>query len=421
MLSDEVIEKVTERLVQRIAKANLFVLKKIARKIKDIEKVMPSSSHDLMSIMDYGGDIEEIMKELSKETKLNVRDIYKIFEEVAKHDTNFSKKFYEYKKKKFIPWEENEFLRNQVNAIAEQTANNYINISRTRGVGYTVKKLDKNGKEVTVFQNVSDTYKNMVDEAIISVSQGKTTYEEEMGKMMKQLAMSGLKYVDYESGYHRRIDSALRMNLNDGLKQLHNKEQEIFGRGFDSDGVEITVHGYPAPDHALVQGRQFSTVKPSENEKSEWEKFQTDEDCYSVDGIFFPAVSEETGRDRRSISEYNCKHYTFAIVLGVSKPQYTNEQLQKIIDDNEAGFDYDGKHYTLYEGTQLQRKIETEIRKNKDLQIMGKESERQDIVDDCQRKILELTNEYYELSKASGLPTQLDRIQVEGYRPIEIK
>ena len=417
MLSEEVIEKVTERLVQRITKTNLFVLKKIARKIKEIGEIMPSNAQQIIQIMDYGGDLDEIVKELAKATKLNVKEIYKIFEEVAKNDQNFAKKYYDYKKKKFIPWEENEFLRREVNAIAEQTAQSYLNLARTRGIGYTIK--DNGGNKI--FEDVSNAYKNAVDEAILSVSQGKESFDEAMYRVMKDLATSGLKYVDYESGYHRRMDSAIRMNLNDGLKQLHNKTQEIFGREFDSDGVEVTVHEYPAPDHEQVQGRQFSTAKLRPEDMSEWDKFQNDENCYSYDGRYFPAIAEETGRDRRSISEYNCKHYIFAIILGVNKPQYSDEELQRIIDDNEKGFEYDGKHYTLYEGSQLQRKIETKIRESKDMQIMGVESGNKKLAEEGQRDVDRLTKEYYNLSEISGLKTRLDRLRVDGYKPIKIE
>ena len=428
MIAEELLEKVSERLIERIQRVNLFVIKKIAKKIKQIGTVIPSNAHDIIQIMDYGGDLEEIVKELSKETKLNVKDIYKIFDEVAKENHYFSKKYYEYRKKKFIKWEDNELLRREVKALADITVDKYVNISDTRGIGYTIKELVYDNatnkyKEKTVFKTVSDLYKKVVDEGIISISEGKTTFDEEMGKLMKEIGSSGLKYLDYESGYHRRIDSALRMNIGDGLRQLSNQLQKKFGKEFGADGVEITVHGHPAPDHELVQGRQFTINKYDDKgnliEKGEFEKFQEDEDSVSYDKIEFPAISEETRHDRRAISEYNCYHKVFYIVLEITKPEFTNEQLQKIIDDNNKKFEFEGRKYTVYEGTQLQRRIETEIRKNKDIQIMGVESGNKALAEESQRKIDSLVNKYYELSKISGLKTKLDRLQVEGYKELK--
>ena len=425
MIAEEIIEKLEERLVERIRSANLFVIKKIAKKIKQIGMMTPSSANDVLQVMEYGGDLEEIVKELAKETALNVKDIYEIFEEVGKNDQRFAKKYFEYKKKRYIPWEENETLRNEVKAIADITANKYANISNTRGIGYTIKEMvyDKatgQYKEKVVFKKIDELYKKVVDEGIISISEGKTTFDEEIGKLIKQIGRSGLKYIDYESGYSRRLDSALRMNLSDGLGMLHNQLQKKLGKQFGADGVEISVHMHPAPDHEYVQGRQFSISKYDEKgneiEKGEFEKFQDDEDAVSYDGMEFPAEFE--GRDRRSISEYNCKHYVFSIALGV-KPEYTNEQLQKIIDDNEKGFEYKGKKYTVYEGTQLQRKIETEIRKEKDIQIMSVESGNKELAIESQERIDKLVSDYYELSNTSGLPTYLDRIKVEGYKELK--
>lgn len=419
MIADELIEKVTERLVERMNKANLFVIKKIAKTIKELGTITPSNTHDIISVMDYGGDIDAIMKKLAEMTELNVKDIYKIFDEVAKNDLRFAKKYYDYKKVKYIPWEENELLRRSVKAIADQTVEKYVNLSNTRGIGYTVKKVVRDKatgklKEKVVFKTIDSLYRDTIDEGIISISQGKLSFDEAMRKIMKDIGRSGLKSVIYESGRTRRLDSAIRMDLNDGLKQLHNQLQEDFGKEFRADGVEITVHPFPAPDHAEIQGRQFSTVKPSNNELSEYEKLNNDEDCHDYTGRLITA--DYNGRDRRSISEYNCKHYVFSIVLGVSKPEYSDEQLQDILDNNEKGFEYNGKHYTMYEGTQMQRKMETNIRKQKDIQIMARESGDTELEDEAQKQVDVLTNEYFKFSKQVGLQTRLERINVEGWR-----
>lgn len=408
MLSDEIMEKITERLVTRIQDVNLYILKKIAKKLKEIRKLNPTNAQQLVQIMQYGGDYDKIVKELSKLTKINVKDIYSIFEEVTKRDYAFAKQFYDYRKKKYIPWEENTALQQQVKAIAQQTAESYMNLSKTSGIGYMV--VDSNG--VVTFRDISSTYKDSIDRAILSVSQGKETYDEAVYNILNQLGRSGLKYVEYESGRTMRLDSAVNMNVREGLKTLHNETQLEFGKQFDSDGVEVSVHINPAPDHELVQGRQFSN--------EEFAKFQNDQDAVDVSGRKFPSISEETGQDRRSISQYNCYHTINTIVVGVSKPIYSDEELQRIIDENEKGFDYEGKHYTMYEGTQLQRKLERRIRTQKDLQILGKESDSEKLIYKSQKKINALTDKYKELSDVSGLRAKTERLRVSGYHKVKV-
>lgn len=406
MLSDEVIEKVSERLVERIESLNLYILKKIAKSIKKIGTLTPSEAHKIVYILQFGGDYDKIINKIAEMTELNVKDIRKIFRDVAKENYEFAEKFYKYRNKKYIPFEENEILQRQIDTVATQTVEKYLNISNTRGIGYTI--TDDKGN--LMFKDISKTYQDTVDEAILSVSQGKTTFEEEMSKAMQKIGSSGLKYVDYSTGRTRRLDSALRMNIKDGVRQLHNENEILFGKEFGADGVEITVHSNPAPDHAEVQGRQFTN--------EQFDNFQNDMDCVDVKGKEFPA--EFDGHDRRSIAQYNCYHYVFPIIVGLTKPKFTDEQLQEIIDKSKEEIEFEGKKYNRYELSQLQRKIETSIRKWKDIQIMGKESEIEKTTLKAQKKINQLVNKYYELSKVSGLPTKLERIQVEGYRPVKL-
>lgn len=404
MIDERIIDKLVERLVNRIEEGNTYVLMKIGESIKKVGGLTPTNAIKLQNILKYGGNYDKIVEKLSKITELNVKDIYEIFEEVAKSDYEFAKQFYDYRGVKYIPYEENYVLQNEVKALANITANEYVNFSNTLAFSKRV-----NGK--IVYSDIARTYQDVIDRAVLSVSQGKTTFNDEMYRVIKELSNSGIKTVDYASGRSVRLDSSVRQHLKGALRNLHNETQSIFGKEFGSDGVEVSVHLNPAPDHEQVQGRQFS--------KEEFEKFQNNQDSVDYSGKVFSKDFE--GHDRRSISEYNCYHYIFDIILGVNKPQYSDEELQEIIDNNNDGFELDGVHYSNYEGTQLQRKLETEIRKQKDLQIMAKASGVKDLVEESQKKISQLNKKYKELSVVSGLPTKLDRMRVSGYKRINVK
>ena len=401
MLNEEVIEKVIARLTRRIEQGNEYILEKMGKSIKKIGTLEPYQAYQLGQLMKYGGDYEKIVNKIAEITRLNIKDIYKIFEEVAKNDYNFAKQFYDYRNQKFIPYEENMQLRNQVEALATITANEYRNLTRTLAFTKIV-----NGK--VVYTPLAIAYENMLDKAVLSVTQGKTTFQEEMYHMVKELAESGIKTVNYGTNRSVRLDSAVAMQMKGALRTLHNEMQEQLGKEFGSDGVEISVHQYPAPDHAEVQGRQFSNV--------EFEKFQNDIDAVDYKGKSFPAEFE--GHDRRSISQYNCYHYTFAIILGVNEPEYNDEELRNIINDNNKGFNFVGKHYTNYEGTQLQRQIETEVRRQKEVQIMAKASGETQLVQEAQQKIRLLSEKYKALSEISGLPTIMERMRVPNYKKV---
>lgn len=406
MLSEEVIDKVVERLVSRIEDANLYVLKEIAKNIKKIGTLTPTNAMQLGQIIKYGGSYEKILKKLADITNLNVRDIQKIFEEVAKQDYAFAKQFYVFRNKDYLPYEKT-WLKTQVDALAEMTMRDYVNLVNTNAIGFSFENI--NG--VKTFKSLLNTYEEIIDTVILSVAQGKSTFQQEMFRTLKNLGGSGLKRVEYESGRSVRLDSVVRMHLKDSIRNLHNETQKIIGNDIDFDGWEISVHEYPAPDHELVQGKQFSI--------EEFDNFQNDRRATSYDKVVFEPEFE--GHDRRSIGQYNCYHVAFSIILGVNEPQYTNKQLKEIINRNNEGFDFENKHYTMYEGTQLQRQIETAIRKQKDLQIMGREAGEsgREQVEISQKKISALAKRYKNLCDASGLPAKIDRLRVSGYKKVK--
>ena len=143
MLSEEALDKVIERLANRIEQGNEYVLAKIGNKIDEIGRLQPTQVIQLQQIIKYGGDYDKIVKKLAEITKLNKKEIEKIFHEVAKSDYEFSKKFYDYRGKKYIPYDENSQLKKQVDALAKITNDKYTEIARSKALGFSVR--DKKG------------------------------------------------------------------------------------------------------------------------------------------------------------------------------------------------------------------------------------------------------------------------------------
>lgn len=405
MLSDEILEKVIDRVVRRIELGNTYVLTQIGKTINKMGTLTPTRAYQLEQIFKYGGDYDKIVKELAKMTNLNVADIYKIFDEVAKNDYQFAKKFYDYRNKAFIPYKDNLTLQNEVKAIARQTALSYVNMSNTFAF-----KTFENGRYVNT--PLATLYQDVIDKAVLSVSQGKMTFDDEMYQTIKELSASGLKTIDYDSGRSIRLDSAVKMNLKQGLRELHNKIQEVTGEEFGADGVEISVHLNPAIDHEEVQGRQFSN--------EEYAKLNDGLNAVDYKGNSY-TLDHDGKNGWRPISTLNCYHYIFAIILGVSEPSYSDKELKEIRDKNDKGFELHGKHYTMYQGEQLLRNVELELRKAKDQQIMGRASNNIQAIDDAQMRITILTDKYRYILNASGLPSKLDRARVSGYHRVNTK
>lgn len=397
-LSEEALERLSERLVNRVEKLNTYMIEKLGKQIVDIGTFTPSQVREVLQSVKYGNNLDEIMNEIADVSEKNVSDIYKIFEELAKKNQNYAKQFYEYTKTKFIPYEQNGALQEHVKSIAKATANEYMNMSKTFAY------MKTNAQGVKEYTKISDIYQKITDEAILNIVQGRESYEMTMRKAMKEMTSRGLRTVDFNSGYSRRADSSIRMNVMDGIRRLNQELQKSFGEEFGADGVEISHHKNAAPDHIdTVDGKQFST-----------------KGAVTIKGIRYEDYDTVNNSLDRHVGELNCYHFPMQIVLGVSEPIYSKEQLEADKQANMNGFEFEGKHYTNYEGTQLQRQIETKIRQYKDRQIGAIATDDADEVYHCQEKIRQLTNKYNDLHKVSGLPTKIDRLRVEGYKKLNI-
>ena len=427
MLNEQVIDNLSERLVSRFENINTTILKKIGENIKKIGTLTPTDALRLESVLKYGGDYEKIAQELSKITGLSVQDIYDIFEGVSKKDLQFARQFYDYRGVSFIPYEENIALQRQVESIAKITIGEFI--TNTNMLGYGLQ--DNNGN--IVYKGIRETYNQLIDEAILSISQGKETFQESMARQLKTLGNGGLRviypttYVDKNGivkHYTRRLDSVIRTTMQEGLRTLHNANQELIGEDFGYNGIEVSHHINSAPDHIdTIDGKQFvlaDKVQEQINNGIETEIRQEDirGNQVKIKGKTYDDFNAVNNSLDRPVSTLNCRHYTFSIIVGVSKPEYTQEQLDEDKEKNLQGFEFEGKHYTNYEGTQLQRQLERKIREQKDTQILAKASDNKELIAESQMKITQLTRKYKELSDISGLPTKMQRLRVSNYKRI---
>ena len=110
------------------------------------------------------------------------------------------------------------------------------------------KTLGPNGQPATT--SLSKVYQTVIDNAILNISKGQETYASEMRKVMRVIADNGIrvtdkgiKTVDYPSGYTRRLDSTVRMNILDGMRDFSNELQKQFGKEFGAAGGFLFLIG----------------------------------------------------------------------------------------------------------------------------------------------------------------------------------
>lgn len=390
MKDDKKLELLLERFYNRFNQYNTKVLEKLGEAIKKFDGVSPSMAHQIAQELKYGTDIDDLMAELSQLSGKSIKDIEEAFDIVAEENVAFAEVYAKAKNMEFVDYKDNDQLKRLVKGIAGETNATFKNISKTRAIGFVLK--DKYGNKT--FKNLKDTYIDLIDEAVFNVEIGVSDYQSAMREVIKQLADSGVKIheekVGYPSGYNRRIDSSVRQNVLTGVRKINITTQKIVGRQFGANAIELSLTFPCADDHAPYEGKIY-THKEFENIQS------------SLDRPFF---------------QWNCRHFGFQVVKGISQPQYTQKYLDQKHAQEHEEFYFEGKKINQVEANDLMRKIETSIRKNKDAQIIGRSAGNKEIVANSQQNITALTHKYNELSKVSNLPTYKNRLVVSGYRRV---
>ena len=383
---DGLFEAFTERYAKELARINTRYLTAMAERIGEIGRLKRVDFHRLERLRAYGSDFEAMKRELAALTGRTERAIQALIEAAAVESYGEMERLSEMTGRPLIPYAENAALQATADAIARQTAGTLRNLSNTSAIGYAVH----NSTGAIVFRGAGEAYRDAVDRAIHEVTMGLTDPAAAIRQTLKDLADSGLRTVSYESGRTRRLDSVVRMNVLDGMRDVYQGIQDEYGARIGADGVELSAHGTCAPDHLPYQGRQFS----------------------------LKAFDELQSSLDRPFGMWNCRHAWHQIILGVSRPAYTSEEMAELRRLSTERICFEGKEMTRYEAAQLQRRIETGVRAAKDRANIAAAAD-----DDVWRRaeqlrINQLTAKYQELSEAAGLPTQRERMSVAGFRPV---
>lgn len=199
---------------------------------------------------------------------------------------------------------------------------------------------------------------------------------------------SGLRTVDYETGWSNRTDVAARRAVMTGLTQVTAKINENNAEKLGTDMFEVSWHSGARPSHQVWQGRWY---KSSELE--------------SVCGL-----GSVTG-----LCGANCYHSYYPVIPGISVPTYTEEELDEMNRQENIPIDYNGKQYTKYEALQRQRQLETRMRaeRQKIKLLQDGEADETDIML-ARAKYRGTSQEYTSFSKAMDLPQQRQRVAIDG-------
>ena len=384
MLDGPELERAIATIMKRLQGVNALYIRKIAARIKRIGELTPSSVNQLVAMADMGADINEIREQLRLAVGASAKELHDVFQR-ALTETYQDPRFAAYLEENpdALQPEAAERVTRYAEAVYRQTAASMYNLSNTTAITLG--------------------YRNAIDKAVLATSTGVGSYTETMRDTIKQLGRAGMQ-VTYASGYHRRLDTAVRQNIVDAVRQINKQASAMIGEELGYDAVEISAHSRSAPDHEPVQGRVFL--------REDFENMQAGLPFRDVNGHLYEGF-------KRPISEWNCRHIPLSFSTKYSKPVYTDEQLRRMADENQKGCIINGKHKTLYEASQIMRNLETEVRRQKDTAVAAQAAGDDALRKECQRNINALVKQYAAVAKASGNDEKRQRMTVEGFKPVK--
>ena len=354
---------------------NDFLLDDIARRVAGAGQLTATAQYEIWRAQQLGLSRREIKKRLRELLGVNRRTLRALLTQAA--ETGYRFDLSRLPGRRAVPFEKNEVLQRLVAAAAKLAQDDLTNIVQTLGM------VDPYGNALPL----QKAYRSCMDFAFKQVAAGAADYNTAIRRATKNLADLGVRVIDYESGVHTSLEAAVRRNIMGGLGLMQEQISQQNHDELGADGWEISAHANSAPDHEPIQGRQYADAE-------------------------YKALNN---RLKRRIGTLNCGHAAFPILLGISQPQYTPEELERFRAENARGITYEGRRYTGYEATQMQRRIERAIRRQKKRILVDEAAGDAEKLQTDQIRLRRLNEEYGRFSKAAGLRTEPERAQAAGF------
>ena len=375
MLTADQIEALGDKAQQIISPIADFLIGDIARRISEAGQLTSSASYQVWRLQNLGMSQQQVKREIQKRLNVSLSEVDRLMKQAAEVGYDFDIRNLPHADA--VSFGDNAVVQDIVSAAVQMAREDLTNMVQTLGF------VTQNGEVLPLTQ----AYEQACDLAFQKVTTGAQDYNSAIRATTRELAAKGIRTIDYASGVHTFLEAAVRRNVMGGLGIMQEKISQQNHDDLGCDGWEISAHAASAPDHEPIQGRQYSDAE-------------------------YTALNNSLVR---RIGTLNCGHAAFPIILGVNRPQYTPEELERFRQENKKGIDYEGKHYTMYEATQRQRKLEQAIRDRKRRILIDEAAGDKEQLAIDQTKLVRLNDEYARFTKAAGLRSQRERAQVTGF------
>ncbi|NFN94468.1 hypothetical protein FDB28_10285 [Clostridium botulinum] len=252
-LTPEQITELPQNIVNMYADLEEFIIKDIARRIGKTGQLTATAEQQLIVAKDLGMDIKEIEEKVADILKKSNKEVEQLLKESAA--TSMAPENELYKKAGLSTFDINApILQDYIKAAALQTKKEFKNI--TGSLGFATKK---NGK--IVYSDVAKFYQETLDFANMQVVTGVTTRQQAVKRAVKRMTNSGLRYVNYDSGYSINVQDAINTAVRTSSNQMCNKLTMYMAEQNGVELFETSAHAGQRPSHSEWAGQVFKWNK----------------------------------------------------------------------------------------------------------------------------------------------------------------
>ena len=376
MLPPSYLDQMPDAFVQLAQQVEDEILQDVARRIGKMGTLTETANWQLWRYQQTEAVRENVIKLLAKYSGKSEATIRRLLKEAATEAMEREDAIYYHYNLEPTPFEESAALNNLLNAGARQTCGTWRNLTATTA------------------NTVSGAFERTLDVAWGKVATGAFDYKTAVKQAVDSLA-DEMPEITYPSGHTDSLEVAARRAVLTGVNQTAGKLQEARMDEMNVEFVETSAHGGARPSHAEWQGRRFHRGG-------------------AVDylGKHYPDFEQATGYGTGAgLCGWNCRHTFFAVFpeLG-DPPTWTEESLQEL---NARNIEYNGKLYTQYEVSQMQRARERNVRKWKKRYLA--ESAAGSNTTDSVVRLKAARQSLSEFAKATGGRVDSARTSVHGF------
>lgn len=376
------LEKIPLPFQKAMSELELRIMTDIVRRIKANGFSTASADWQITRLRQLGDSENEVKQWIKEALQVTDEELDRIFDDEVYKEYYGHERAYKINGMEQIPFEQNQILQHVIEAARQQTQDNFRNL--TGSMGFAIKNP---ATGALTYSPLMEFYRDTLDAAMLDIHSGAFDYQTVLKRTIQTMTNSGLRWIDYDSGWHNRVDVAARRAVMTGFRQIQGKINEQVAVELHTDTYEVSCHVGARPTHQPWQGRVW-----------------TMQELIDVCGL-----GTVTG-----LHGANCYHDYRAFPSG-SIRTYTDEQLDQMLEKENTPKEYNGKQYTTYEALQQQRKMETAMRATRQqIKLLQEGGADANEIMLKKAKYQGQMQTYKDFSSKMGLPEQVKRIYQDG-------